>query len=116
MKKVLVLVFCAISLLMVTGCGPNSDIELEIPRQTIELNTPGPNPLVDETGPNDSIAGLGQGFWHGLIAPITLVISFFNEEVQMYEVHNSGRAYNLGFLIGIAIVFLLLGVTGRGRR
>jgi hypothetical protein len=113
MKKVLVSVFCATLLFISTGCGPNSDIEVEIPEQTIELNTPGPNPLVGETGANNRIAGLGQGLWHGLIAPVTLVISLFNEEVQMYEVHNNGREYNLGYLIGVAIIFLLLGITGR---
>lgn len=116
MKKVFVSVFCATLLFMSTGCGPNSDVELEIPRQTIELNTPGPNPLADETGENGRIAGLGQGLWHGLIAPMTLVISFFNEEVQMYEVHNNGGEYNVGYLIGVAIIFLLLGITGRRRR
>lgn len=113
MKKVLVSVFCATLLFISTGCGPNSDVELEIPRQTIELNTPGPNPLVDEARENDTVAGLGQGLWHGLIAPLTLVISFFNEEVQMYEVHNNGEEYNVGYLIGVAIIFLLLGITGR---
>jgi hypothetical protein len=46
----------------------------------------------------------------------TLIISFFNEDVQMYEVHNNGREYNLGYLLGIALVFLLLGVTGGRRR
>jgi hypothetical protein len=36
--------------------------------------------------------------------------------MQMYEVHNNGREYNLGFLIGVALVFLLLGVLGGRRR
>jgi hypothetical protein len=31
----------------------------------------------------------------------------------MYEVHNNGKEYNLGYLLGVAIVFLLLGVLGR---
>ena len=36
--------------------------------------------------------------------------------MQMYEVHNNGQQYNLGFLIGVAVVFLLLGVLGGRRR
>jgi hypothetical protein len=114
MKKVFVLVFCAISLLVITGCSPNSRVEIDIPDETtIELNTPGVNPLVNEPGENDRVSGAGQGLWHGLIAPVTLIMSFFNEEVQMYEVHNNGKEYNLGYLLGVAVVFLLLGFTGR---
>ena len=60
-------------------------------------------------------AGVLQGLWHGLIAPVTLIMSFFNENVQMYEVHNDGKEYNLGFLLGVALVFLILGFSGRRR-
>jgi hypothetical protein len=34
----------------------------------------------------------------------------------MYEVHNDGSQYNLGFLIGVALVFLILGIIGGSRR
>jgi hypothetical protein len=47
-----------------------------------------------------------------LIAPVTVIGSFFNPDMQMYEVHNNGREYNLGFFLGIALVFLLLGLVG----
>jgi len=43
---------------------------------------------------------------------VTLIMSFFNDAVQMYEVHNNGREYNLGFLLGVALVFLILGFSG----
>jgi hypothetical protein len=112
MKKVLITILCGITLIATTGCGPGSNIEVTTPEATIKLNTPGVNPLVNQSGEND-VAGIGQGLWHGIIAPATLILSFFNENIQMYEVHNNGKEYNLGFLLGVALVFLLLGFTGR---
>jgi hypothetical protein len=47
---------------------------------------------------------------------VTLVISFFNKDVQMYEVHNIGNLYNLGFFLGVAIVFIFLGLIFGSRR
>lgn len=44
--------------------------------------------------------GFFWGIWHGIIAPISLVISLFDEEVVMFAVNNSGFFYGLGFLIG----------------
>lgn len=116
MKKNLVLVtmlvvFVALPL-MLAACAPGSDIEVNTPATTIELTTPGPNPQVDQPDDNGRLAGLAQGLWHGLIAPVTVVGSFFNPDMQMYEVHNNGQEYNVGFLIGVALVFLLLGVLG----
>jgi hypothetical protein len=96
----------------VTGCAPGTDIEVTVPDTTIQLTTPGANPLLNEPDENGRLAGLGQGLWHGLIAPVTLVISFFDENAQIYEVHNNGKEYNLGFLIGVALVFLILGLLG----
>jgi hypothetical protein len=63
-----------------------------------------------------NVAGILMGIWHGIISPVTLVVSFVNPNVQMYEVHNDGSPYNLGFLIGVAIVFILLGVFAGSRR
>jgi len=110
MKKLLVSI--TILLVLVTGCAPGTDIEVNVPDTTIQLTTPGANPLLNEPGENGRLAGAGQGLWHGLIAPVTLVSSFFNENTQMYEVHNNGSEYNLGFLVGVALVFLLLGLIG----
>lgn len=114
MKKILVSV--AILLVFVTGCAPGTDIEVNVPDTTVKLTTPGPNPQLNEPDANGRLAGAAQGLWHGLIAPVTLVSSFFNENVEMYEVHNNGREYNLGFLIGVALVFLILGLLGGRRR
>jgi hypothetical protein len=62
---------------------------------------PGPNSLAQVPDEKGNIAGFWRGFWHGLIAPITFAISVFNPNVHVYEVHNNGRAYNLGFLLGV---------------
>jgi hypothetical protein len=136
MKKMLfIFVLLIFMLLLVTGCGPNSLIQINTPVANKWANTPipkwvntpapnvqinvsdlstqfyapGTNPQLNTTDANGRIAGVWQGVWHGVISPVTLVLSFFNEGVQIYEVHNDGNQYNLGYLIGVALVFLLLG-------
>lgn len=115
MKKLLISISVVMLFVLMAGCAPGEEIELDEPDSTLQLNTPGVNPLADEPAENGRVAGLLQGLWHGLIAPVTLVMSFFNENIQMYEVHNNGKEYNLGYLLGVALVFLLLGVSGRRR-
>ena len=46
--------------------------------------------------------GFLLGLWHGLIAPITFVISLFTDHVRMYAFPNLGRWYDFGFLLGIS--------------
>lgn len=50
-------------------------------------------------------AGFWGGLWHGMIALVTLVIGLFDESVRVYETHNSGGWYDLGFVIGVACVW-----------
>ncbi|HET9911815.1 MAG TPA: hypothetical protein VFQ13_07995 [Anaerolineales bacterium] len=115
MKKLLIPIL--ILVVLVTGCAPGSSVEVETPKTSIELTTPGPNPLANEAAENGRVAGVVQGLWHGIISPVMAIGAFFNPDMQMYEVHNNGREYNLGFLFGVALVFLLLGVIGgRGGR
>jgi hypothetical protein len=45
-------------------------------------------------------AGFWVGYWHGLIAPIAFLVSLFNPEVGIYETHNNGKWYDLGFILG----------------
>jgi hypothetical protein len=113
MNKLLIVVTI---LLILTACAPGTDIEVDTPQTTIELTTPGANPQLDQPDANGRVAGALQGLWHGLISPVTVIGSFFNPAMQMYEVHNNGREYNLGFFIGAALVFLLLGLIGGRRR
>lgn len=62
----------------------------------------GANSAVDTPPPGaEEPAGLFLGFWHGLIVPITFFISLFTDTVNMYEVHNNGNWYDIGFFLGI---------------
>ena len=72
---------------------------------------PGPNTLAKSPDEEGKVAGFWWGLWHGIIAPITFVISLFNDNVHMYEVHNNGGWYNLGYLLGLAAI---LGGSGGG--
>lgn len=51
--------------------------------------------------PNARPAGFWGGLWHGLIAPITFLISLFVEGVSIYETNNNGRWYEFAFMLGI---------------
>ena len=64
---------------------------------------PGPNELIRTPNTDGIVAGFWRGLWHGMIAPITFVISLFSRGVQVYEVHNSGGWYNFGFLFGVCV-------------
>jgi len=116
MKKQLVFgLFTALSVLM-AACGPDTSVQVNTPSTTMQLKAPGPNPMVNQPDGSGLIARAGAGLWHGLIAPVTLVISFFNSDVHMYEVHNAGSEYDLGFLLGVTIIIALLSLFARMRR
>ena len=76
---------------------------------TLPSCAPGPNV---QQGVADA-AGDVAGFWHGIIAPVTFVISLFSDTVDVYEVHNNGNWYNFGFVLGAGV---LLGGGGAGSR
>jgi hypothetical protein len=133
-KKLLIFVLMAVMFVMISGCGPGSAVQIDtpvpntkastpapngqinVPGMTIQVYAPGPNPAVNTANAHGRVAGILLGIWHGVISPVTLVISFFNKGVQMYEVHNNGNQYNLGFLIGVAILFVVLGLLLGSRR
>ena len=48
-------------------------------------------------------AGFWLGLWHGVICPITFLISLFNDHVGVYEVRNDGHWYDFGFVFGILL-------------
>jgi hypothetical protein len=87
MKRILVLGIAVILLATLAGCAP------------------GPNELVKSPDEGGEVAGFWRGLWHGIIAPFAFVVSLFSDSVSMYEVHNNGGWYNLGFLIGVSIIF-----------
>ncbi len=73
----------------------------------------GVNPEVGTTPPDGDIAGFWMGLWHGVIAPVTFVISLFTDSVNLYEVHNNGNWYDFGFVLGAGVLF---GGGGLGTR
>lgn len=83
-KQVLILVILILTMFVLGSC------------------TAGPNPV---EGTGDTVYGFWWGLWHGIISPITFVISIFNENVHIYEVHNNGGWYNFGFLWGVGGLF-----------
>jgi hypothetical protein len=133
-KQVFTYALTAIMLVVVTGCAPvavaqvNTPVptapgtpapsgQATVPGVSIQVYTPGPNPMINTADVSGRVAGILLGIWHGVISPVTLVLSFANQSGQIYEVHNDGSQYNLGFLLGVAIVFLVLGgVVGSRRR
>jgi hypothetical protein len=65
----------------------------------------GPNELRNTPDEDGEVAGFWMGLWHGLISPITFVISLFSKSVYVFEVHNNGGWYTFGFLLGASSVF-----------
>jgi hypothetical protein len=116
MKKSLVSFLLVMLMLMATGCGPSTSVQVNTPDASMQLTAPGPNPMMNQPDALGRVARAGAGLWHGIIAPVTLVISFFNSDVHMYEVHNAGSEYDLGFLLGVGLVIALLSLFVRMRR
>lgn len=73
----------------------------------------GTNAAVDVPSAEGEVAGFWLGLWHGVIVPITWLISLFSDTVSIYEVHNNGGWYDTGFLLGAG---MFLGGSGAGAR
>jgi hypothetical protein len=93
MRKILLVGMTVLVIAVLTGCAA------------------GPNSLAFEPSPEGELAGFWQGLWHGSISFITFIISLFNDNVNVYEVHNNGGWYNFGFIFGVMIAY---GGGGRG--
>ncbi len=80
MKKVNMsfLIFLLVSILFLTSCTPGGGA----------------------SGPDDP-AGFFMGIWHGWIAPVSLFMGFFNPEIRIYEIYNTGGWYDFGFYMAI---------------
>jgi hypothetical protein len=67
---------------------------------------PGANDVAGSADPTGAGPyGFWWGLWHGLIAPVTFVISLFSDSVGVYEIHNTGGWYDFGFLFGLSLTF-----------
>ena len=75
-----------ISLLFAAGCAPSAG-------------------LLHSGAVSPDAAGFWKGLWHGFIVLFTFVISLFRDDVGIYEVHNTGALYNLGFVLGAMCFF-----------
>lgn len=97
--KTLVVVGVAAALLLLAGCAA------------------GVNPSVGVAPPGSADpAGFWLGLWHGLILPITWIVSLFTDTVTPYEVFNNGNWYDFGFVCGICVVFGGPFGAGKARR
>jgi hypothetical protein len=53
----------------------------------------------------DAPAGFWAGLWHGAISAIALVVGMWSDTVRVYETHNTGGWYDLGFWLGIVTIW-----------
>jgi hypothetical protein len=70
---------------------------------TLAACAAGPNTAAAASGPD--AAGFWLGLWHGVILPITFIVSLFRSGVGIYEIHNDGAWYDFGFVVGALVVF-----------
>ena len=63
------------TLFLMTGCAQTISVE-----QCVESD----------------LYGFWGGLWHGIIAPISFVLSLFMDDVAMYAVNNTGACYHFG--------------------
>jgi hypothetical protein len=59
--------------------------------------------------------GFWGGLWHGIIAPIDLVIMLFRHDITVFAPNNNGAWYAFGFVIGSG-GWGFLGGKGSNRR
>jgi hypothetical protein len=88
MNKVVFFLIVLLSITTLAGCFPR------------EESMPGKDP-----------AGFFTGVWHGWIAPVSLIISFFVDGFRIYEKNNTGWWYDFGFYIAIISGFGGLALT-----
>jgi hypothetical protein len=99
-KKMILMACIAVLCIALAGCAP------------------GPNSLAGTLRGGEKSAGFLLGLWHGIISPVTFIVSLFSAGVTPYEVHNNGGWYNFGFILGVSGLFGggVGGVAGRRRR
>ena len=48
-----------------------------------------------------SPSGFFKGVWHGWIAPLSLIVGFFNDSTRVYDPNNTGWWYDFGFYMAV---------------
>lgn len=77
-KKILLIILTMTALLTLSGCVPG-----------------------DGTYTAANPAGFFWGVWHGWMAPVSLIMGRFDQNIRVYEVMNTGWWYDLGFYMAI---------------
>lgn len=77
-KYLMIALILCLTMIVLTGCVPG-----------------------DGTNNAQNPAGFLWGIWHGWVAPISLIIGVFNENIRLYETYNFGWRYDLGFYIAV---------------
>jgi hypothetical protein len=70
---------CALSLVLLASCLPG-----------------------DGRATPDTPAGFFIGFWHGMVAPLSLIVQIFRPAIRVYESNNTGFWYDFGFWLALA--------------
>ena len=86
---------------MNTSCNQRYMILALIPLVLLLSSCTAGDPQFTEQTP----AGFWWGIWHGIISVVALVVHVFNENVAVYEVHNTGGWYDFGFLLGVICIW-----------
>lgn len=98
-KRIVLYVLLVIALFVVVSC------------------TAGPNEMLKTPDLEGETAGFFMGLWHGFTLLFSFIVSLFNDKVNVYEVHNVGPLYNLGYLLGVSCFFSGSGhAGGKSRR
>ncbi len=77
-KTILIILIILLCSIILTGCFPGGENYKE-----------------------DTPAGFFSGVWHGWIAPVSLIVGIFENDIRIYEPNNTGWWYDFGFYIAI---------------
>jgi hypothetical protein len=70
----------------------------------------------DGKNTSEDPAGFFWGIWHGWLAPLSLIIGIFNKNIRVYEVFNTGWAYDVGFYMAVISGFGGLSVARKKKK
>ena len=82
MKKEIMIFYLGV-IFILSGCADS--ISFEAAQSTIEV-------------------GFWYGLWHGVILPISWIVSLFSENTAIYAIYNNGGWYDLGYFLGIGVL------------
>jgi hypothetical protein len=57
--------------------------------------------------PGPAPAGFSHGLWHGAIMPLALPELLLGGDATIYAAHNTGRGYNMGYILGVNLCGLV---------